>query len=154
MHLTIRSRHVELSSALREHSTKRLERALEPFLLHVASAELVFSDLNGPRGGPAQSCRVSVGLNDGTMLMVQNLDSDFYVASGLAAGRVGYLVGRELERTRKRARRAPTSLLHRRASPNKLREQLGARGLSDGAHRGVADLTVHGDRVEPFAHTL
>jgi hypothetical protein len=85
---------------------ERVERALSPFTDHIASAELVFTDLNGPRGGVAQSCRVSVALSDGTKLMVQSLDTDFYAATGDAAARVGYLIGRELGRTRSRARRA------------------------------------------------
>jgi ribosomal subunit interface protein len=107
MHLTIRGRHVAISPALREHCTERVERALLPFAQHVDSAEVVLADLNGPRGGLGQACRLTVGLSDGTKLMVQSLDSDFYAASGEAAGRVGHLVRRELGRTRTRARRAP-----------------------------------------------
>jgi ribosomal subunit interface protein len=106
MQLIVRGRGVRVSSALREHSVERVERALSPFAEHVASTELVFSDLNGPRGGLGQSCRVSVGLSDGTKLMVQSLDTDFYAASSDAAARLGYLVRRELGKTRSLERRA------------------------------------------------
>jgi ribosomal subunit interface protein len=106
MQLIVRGRGFHVSPALREHSVQRVDRALSPFTEHVASAELVFTDLNGPRGGLGQSCRVSVGLSDGTKLMVQSLDTDFYAASSDAATRLGYLVRRELEKIRSLERRA------------------------------------------------
>ena len=113
MQFIVRGRGIPVSSELREHSTERVERALQPFRQHVVRAELVFTDLNGPRGGLGQACRVSVGLSDGTKLMVQSLDADIYAASGHAAARVGYLVRRELGRTRSLERRAerPTQAL-------------------------------------------
>jgi hypothetical protein len=55
-----------------------------------------------------------VGLSDGTKLVVQSLDTDFYAASGHAAARVGRLVRRELGKTRSRARR-PTHVRMARA---------------------------------------
>ena len=105
MQLIVRGRGIRVSPALRGHSVERMERALAPFAERVASAELVFTDLNGPRGGLGQSCKVSVGLSDGTKLMVQSLDTDFYAASGDAATRVGYLLRRELGKTRSLERR-------------------------------------------------
>ena len=129
MQLIVRGRGIRVSPALREHSVERVERALSPFTNHIASAELVFADLNGPRGGIAQSCRVSVALADGTRLIVQSRDTDFYAASGDAATRVGNLVGRELGRNRSRARRTrrPT---HKLASHHpSFAEQTGLREL-------------------------
>ena len=117
MQLIVRGRGVPVSSALREHCTERVERALQPFLQHVASAELVLTDLNGPRGGLAQACRLSVALSDGTKLMVQSCDADFYVASGHAAARAALLVRRELGRGRTLERRSLRPSAHPDAHP-------------------------------------
>lgn len=104
MHLNIRGRKVPISAALHEHCVNRLERALHPFREHVQSAELVLTDLNGPRGGLGQGCSVFVSLAGGTKLIVQSIESDFYTASGEATVRVGHLVGRSLAKIRTRTR--------------------------------------------------
>jgi ribosome-associated translation inhibitor RaiA len=109
MQLIVRGHGIAVSSALRDHSTERVERALLPFSHHVTHAELVFTDFNGPRGGIGQACKLSLGLSDGTKLMVQSLDSDFYTASGHAAARAAHLVRRELGRTRTLKRRPQRS---------------------------------------------
>lgn len=115
MRLIIRGRSVPISSLLRDFCTHRVMRALQPFSEHVRSAEVVLEDVNGPRGGLGQACRLSVGLADGGMLIVQSLESDFYAASGQAAGRVGHLVRRELGRIRTRRRRGPRDVPSRDA---------------------------------------
>ncbi len=108
MHLNIRGRKVPISTSLREHCIERLERALRPFDEHVRSAELVFTDINGPRGGFGQACSVFVSLVNGTKLMIQSTESDFYAASSQAAARAGQLVRRELTKLRSRVRSTTT----------------------------------------------
>jgi putative sigma-54 modulation protein len=110
MHLNIRGRKVPISVALRQHCMERLERALRPFHEHVRSAELVFTDFNGPRGGIGQACSVFVSMVGGTKLIVQSTESDFYAASSHAAARVGQLVRRQLTKGRTRLRTTPREL--------------------------------------------
>ena len=62
MEALIRSRHVPLSPALRQHCVRRLEFALRRFRPHLASVSLTLQDVNGPRGGRDQHSRVLVDL--------------------------------------------------------------------------------------------
>jgi ribosome-associated translation inhibitor RaiA len=105
MQLVVRGHGVPLSQALHDHCTERIERALTPFLPRIQAVEVVLVDFNGPRGGVGHAARLSVVLTDGTRLLVQSIDSDFYAASGQAAARVGHLIKREVGRTRSRMRR-------------------------------------------------
>jgi regulator of nucleoside diphosphate kinase len=112
VHITVRGKAVQLSDALRRHCTHRVERALARFAAHVDWVEVVLVDLNGPKGGPAQACNLSVALVDGSRVILQRRDSDFYVAAGQAASRAGRLVARMTDRARTRlrpaARRSPS----------------------------------------------
>jgi ribosome-associated translation inhibitor RaiA len=110
MQLFVRGHGVQLSDALRDHCTERIERALSPFVHQVRTAEIVLVDFNGPRGGMGHAARLAVLLSDGTRLLVQGIDSDFYAAGSQVAARVGQLVRRELSRTRDRARKGATSM--------------------------------------------
>jgi regulator of nucleoside diphosphate kinase len=111
VHITVRGKAVQLSDALRSHCTRRVERALARFAAHVEWAEVVLVDLNGPKGGPAQACNLSVALVDGSRVILQSRESDFYLAAGQAASRAGRLVARLTDRARTRrpvARRTPS----------------------------------------------
>ena len=50
IHTTTVFRHLQRSSALDEHTEKRIERAFHRFT-SVTSAEVCFEDVNGPKGG-------------------------------------------------------------------------------------------------------
>src|SRR5687768_2054547 len=60
MELSIRTRDVKLTDALRERVTRRLEFALDTFGDHVEDAFVYLMDLNGPKGGVDKLCQITV----------------------------------------------------------------------------------------------
>src|SRR4051794_31725564 len=60
MELSIRTRDVELTDALREWITRRLEFALDTFDDHVEDAFVYLVDLNGPKRGVDKLCQITV----------------------------------------------------------------------------------------------
>jgi regulator of nucleoside diphosphate kinase len=108
--ITVRSKNVQLSEALRSHCEKRASRALDQFTPHVEHVEIVLASLNGPRGSRPKACSVFVGLREGSRLMLQQRGDDFYVAAGQAASRAAELVARMLDRTRAQRRAQANTL--------------------------------------------
>ena len=60
MELSIRTRDVELTDALREQITRRLEFAFDTFEDHIEDAFVYLIDLNGPKGGVDKLCQIIV----------------------------------------------------------------------------------------------
>lgn len=96
MDIQIRGRHVPVWGLLQDYSTTRIEVALDQFARRLQRVEVVFADLNGPRGGAAAACRVFVHLTDGRLLVVEARDTDFYAALRQAAEKASYRVGQAL----------------------------------------------------------
>ncbi len=119
MHITVRGKAVQLSDALRNHCMSRVARALSRFAAHVERVEVVLVDLNGPKGGRAQACNLFVALVDGSRVTLQHRESDFYLAAGEAASRVGVLVARMTDRARTRSRPAARRRLADESAPDK-----------------------------------
>lgn len=102
MEVVIRSQNVPISQALEEHCHERVVRALQPFREHVRRVDVVLVDLNGPKHGPAQACRVFVDLRrGGTVMFASAADTFYHSASTSAAGAARHL-SRVLERARTR----------------------------------------------------
>jgi ribosomal subunit interface protein len=60
MELTIRTRDVELTDALREQIERRLSFALDKFRDHTREALVYLIDLNGPKGGVDKLAQITV----------------------------------------------------------------------------------------------
>jgi hypothetical protein len=88
---------------LAEHARARVERAIDRFAGVIAHVELVFVDLNGPRGGERQAaCRVIVELRGGRVAGAQARARNFYAAASAAARLAGRIVDDELAHARDR----------------------------------------------------
>lgn len=105
MDIRIRGRGVAVSEMLHEYATARITVALDRFARRVKRVEVVFTDLNGPRGGLAQAARLFVHLADGRMLVVETRETDFYAALRRATEKGSYAVAQALgPRPRQRSR--------------------------------------------------
>ena len=96
MELTIRTRDVELTEALRERITRRLEFALDTFEDHIEDAFVYMMDLNGPKGGVDKLCQITVrarGIGD---LAVRDTATTFQAALNRAARRLKYRLSEAL----------------------------------------------------------
>lgn len=108
MQLRIQSRDTQVTSAIRMHITDRLRAALDQHADRVRAVTVRLADLNGPRGGIDQVCRVTVMLNNGQALHHERRGLDLYANISLVADKVKRRVGRhmgklrEIKRSRKR----------------------------------------------------
>ena len=96
MDIQVRGRGVPVSEMLHEYTTARIAVALDRFTRRLKRVEVVFTDLNGPRGGPAQASRLFIHLTDGRMLVVEARESDFYAALRRATEKGSYAVAQAL----------------------------------------------------------
>jgi putative sigma-54 modulation protein len=106
MRLQIHSRGVELTPSLREYVERRLRFALGRFADRIAEVTASVEDLNGPRGGLDQRCRLSVALVRSGRLLVEATATDAAGAASLASERMARRVRAELERRRSIRRKA------------------------------------------------
>ena len=107
MEIQITGRHVALEPELRAHVERRLQYAIGRFARRIAQVSVRLADLNGPRGGVDQSCRITIHFRPRGEIIIEECSADPESAVSLAAGRAGHAVRREVERRRTvRARRA------------------------------------------------
>lgn len=100
MQFTIESRNTDLTVPMKEHIQERLFAALDQHADRVRRVVVRLSDLNGPRGGIDQLCRVAVQLKDGTTLHHERKGMDLYANISLVADKVKRRVGRRIAKIR------------------------------------------------------
>lgn len=100
MKLTIRGLSFRPTEAIREHAQRRFESALARHARSVRDIEVVLKDINGPRGGRDQLCRVRVGLAGGGAVHLSKQGHDAYDNISEMAGAVKRAVTRHLDRAR------------------------------------------------------
>ena len=100
MQLVIRSRRVPLTPDLQAYCERSLRFALERFELRLARVSAVLFDVNGPRGGLDQVCRLLVDIVGGRRLVFESMEASAFAAVDVAADRARQTVARELGRWR------------------------------------------------------
>lgn len=100
MKLSIQKRHGELSARMKQMVERRLLFALARFQPTLQRISVVLSDLNGPKGGIDQACRVTAFLMHGDVLTITDQDAKIELAVGRCAERLSRAVTRQLERMR------------------------------------------------------
>ena len=106
MELTIRTRDVELTEALRERITRRLEFALDTFEDHIEDAFVYMMDLNGPKGGVDKLCQITVRAGRIGDLAVRETGTTFQAALNRAARRLKYRISEALRAGESRSRKS------------------------------------------------
>ena len=100
MRVEIRARHGRLTCSLEEQLERRLLFALARFGDRIRQATVQLADLNGPRGGEDQHCRIEVSLVPSGSIMAEATDAEIVSAVGRAAERVARRVWDALDRRR------------------------------------------------------
>lgn len=101
MTITIRAQHFELSQALQDFVLNKMESALTRFGDDVLSADVFFSDINGPKGGPDKRVVIRVQLRHRHQVTVESLHHDLYIAISKGSGKVRRVVRRKLRKLNK-----------------------------------------------------
>ena len=96
MKIRIRSRNVEMTSALRTHVERRVGLALARFGERIDRVIVRFSDAEGYGGASARRCQVDVGLSP-RRVRAEDTDVDSFAAVDHATDRVSRSVARALE---------------------------------------------------------
>jgi ribosomal subunit interface protein len=104
--MDIRGQNMSLSGALAGHCVERLSRALRPFDSRIARVQVVFVDLNGPKTGLGQACRMTVHLLHGGVVRFESRREDYYRAASETISGIVRRIQRALARRRQTARRS------------------------------------------------
>lgn len=96
----IRARHGRLDRSLEEQLERRLHFALARFGGRIRRISAFLEDINGPRGGEDQHCRIEVSLVPSGSIMAEATDAEVASAVGRAAERVARRVRDALDRKR------------------------------------------------------
>jgi putative sigma-54 modulation protein len=100
MNIDIQARGFELTEGLREHTMRRLHYAVDWASDEVRTIHVRFSDINGPRGGNDKRCLIHIPIPGKPDVVVQDVESDLYVAIDKAADRMERVLARKLARAR------------------------------------------------------
>lgn len=100
MRINIQTSGFKLTDGLREHTERRLQFALSWARHDVRKVVVHLSDINGPRGGNDKRCYIQVPLPHKPDVVIEDTESDLYVAIDRAVDRAGRSVARRLERQR------------------------------------------------------
>jgi len=101
--LSIRTHGSVVDAALRTHVDKRLVRTLAKLGSRVERVSVRFKDINGPRGGIDQLCRLKVVLKDLPSVIVEDRAGDERLAFDGAAKKSGAAVRRAVDRAGRRS---------------------------------------------------
>lgn len=100
MAIELRVRNGESAPEFRDHVERRLGFALGRFGGRVSRVTVSLEDLNGPRGGVDQCCRIAVSLVPSGKVIAEATDLDAVVAVNRAAKRIARRVRNEFDRRR------------------------------------------------------
>ena len=100
MNVDIQSLGFPLTTALFDHSKRRLCFVLTRHSNRIRRVVVRLGDENGPRGGVDKFCRIQVHLRDAPMAVIEDVGSDLYAVIDRATDRVGRMVVKHLDRSR------------------------------------------------------
>lgn len=98
MQIDIQARDFSLTDALRDHAERRLRFALTCCSDHIQKIVMRLSDINGPRGGLDKRCHLQVVLAGLPDVVIEDIETDMYVAIDRATDRAGRTLLRKIDR--------------------------------------------------------
>jgi ribosomal subunit interface protein len=102
MELEIHGQNLRVGEGLHEQVERQMNFALGQFESWISGVSVYLEDVNGPKGGVDKQCRVIVTLKGGKILKIEDMDADLTVAINRATGRLGQVVGREVDKRREK----------------------------------------------------
>ena len=110
MQIDIQARDFTLTDALSDHAERRLRFALTCCNGHIKKIVMRLSDINGPRGGKDKRCHLQMVLAGLPDVVIEDIETDMYVAIDRATDRAGRTLVRKIDRQK-------TMLRHRGSHP-------------------------------------
>jgi putative sigma-54 modulation protein len=98
MQIEIQARDFPLTEALAAYIERRISFVLSSRYDQIQRITVRLSDINGPRGGIDKRCQIQVTLPKLKDIVIEDTETDLYVAIDRAADRTGRTVNRRLTR--------------------------------------------------------
>lgn len=98
MQTTIQSKGFILTKALRDYTDKRLAYAISFASDYIQRITVRLSDINGPKGGEDKRCQLVLKLEGMPSVVIEDTESDLYMAIDRAVERASRSVARLLKR--------------------------------------------------------
>jgi len=104
MRIDIKGSGFSLTTALLDHTERRLRFALTRSCDRIVRVAVVVGDSNGPRGGEDKFCRIQIHLKRAPQLLIEDIGAELYAVIDRAAERAGRNVARHLDRLKDNVR--------------------------------------------------
>lgn len=101
MQIDIRSKNIEMTPTLRDYVRRRLSFALGAHAAQIQSVQIMVSDINGPRGGNDQHCRILVRVPYIKDVVIEDCQTELRVAIDRAAARASRTLTKRLMKLQK-----------------------------------------------------
>ncbi len=100
MHIVIKTKGFDLTEGLHLQAERRVRFALGSAAARVRNVVVRLADENGPRGGVDKRCSIRASIIGAAHVIIEQQESDLYVAIDRAADRLGRAVSRQLAKGR------------------------------------------------------
>ena len=95
MQIQVRKHNLVMTDALLEHIERRLNFSLGRFGVRLRTVVVNLHDLNGPKGGVDQECKLTMRTSWKSEIVIEERDADVFAAVARAADRAGRAVERQ-----------------------------------------------------------
>jgi len=104
MRIDIKGSGFSLTTALRDHTERRLRFALTRNYDRIVRVAVLVGDSNGPRGGEDKFCRIQIHLKSAPQVLIEDIGAELYAVIDRAAERAGRNVARHVDRLKDNVR--------------------------------------------------
>ena len=110
MRIDIQARGLDLTEDLRKHTERCVHFALSWATHDVRTVTVRLADINGPRGGTDKRCSIQIAFPGAQNMLVEDTESDLYVAIARAVDRIERAVANRIERLREHRHARPSTI--------------------------------------------
>jgi len=100
MRIEIHTGNFDLTESLREHVERRIQFTLSWSQHRLQKVMVRLDDINGPKGGADKSCRIQIPVVGAKTIVIEEIQSNLYMAIDRAIERAGRALSRQLARKR------------------------------------------------------
>jgi ribosomal subunit interface protein len=104
MHLDIQTSGFSLTDSIRDYTKLRMQFALHRNDKYITRVQVRLADINGPRGGIDKRCQIDLSLAGQNDILIEDIETNLYVAIDRAADRCARTLARKLNRAREHSR--------------------------------------------------
>ena len=98
MHLDIQTNGFSLTDSIRDYTKLRMQLALHRNDKYITRVQVRLADIKGPRGGIDKRCQIDLSLAGQNDIVVEDTETNLYVAIDRATDRCARTLARKLER--------------------------------------------------------